>query len=64
MKSTPLKIAIIVGTTRPGRKAQAVDEWAYDIARKRTDAAFSLLDLATFELPLLDEPLPATARWC
>ena len=54
-----LKIAIIVGTTRPGRKAANVAEWAYEIARKRTDATFTVLDLATFELPILDEPLPA-----
>jgi NAD(P)H-dependent FMN reductase len=54
-----LKIAIIVGTTRPGRKAAQVVEWAYQIARIRTDAAFIILDLATFELPILDEPLPA-----
>jgi len=56
-----LRIAIIVGTTRPGRKAEAVAKWAYEVARKRTDADFALLDLATFELPLLDEPLPATS---
>ena len=56
-----LKIAIIVGSTRPGRKAEAVAQWAYQIARKRTDADFALLDLATFELPLLDEPMPATS---
>jgi NAD(P)H-dependent FMN reductase len=54
-----LKIAIIVGSTRPGRKCEAVAHWAYEIARKRTDADFAILDLATFELPLLDEPLPA-----
>jgi NAD(P)H-dependent FMN reductase len=56
-----LKIAIIVGSTRPGRKCEVVANWAYDIARKRTDAEFALLDLATFELPLLDEPMPAAA---
>ena len=56
-----LKIAIIVGSTRPGRKGEAVAKWAYEIARKRTDAEFALLDLATFNLPLLDEPLPATS---
>jgi NAD(P)H-dependent FMN reductase len=54
-----LKIAIIVGSTRPGRKCEAVAKWAYDIARKRTDADFALVDLATFDLPLLDEPIPA-----
>jgi NAD(P)H-dependent FMN reductase len=56
-----LKIAIIVGSTRPGRKCEAVASWAYEIARKRGDAEFALLDLATFELPLLDEPMPATS---
>jgi NAD(P)H-dependent FMN reductase len=54
-----LKIAIIVGSTRPGRKGEAVAKWVYEIARKRTDADFALVDLATFELPLLDEPMPA-----
>jgi hypothetical protein len=35
-----LRIAIIIGSTRPGRKGEAVGKWAYDIARKRTDAKF------------------------
>jgi NAD(P)H-dependent FMN reductase len=60
MKSHPiLKIAIIVGSTRPGRKGDAIGKWAHEVAQKRTDADFALLDLATFELPLLDEPMPA-----
>jgi NAD(P)H-dependent FMN reductase len=54
-----LKIAIIIGSTRPGRKAETVAKWAYDIARQRGDAEFELLDLADFNLPLLDEPLAA-----
>jgi NAD(P)H-dependent FMN reductase len=56
-----VKIAIIVGSTRPGRKGEAIAQWAYEIARARTDADFTLLDLATFELPLLDEPMPAAS---
>jgi NAD(P)H-dependent FMN reductase len=56
-----LKIAIIIGTTRPGRKAEAVAQWAYEIARKRTDARFELLDVASFGLPLLDEPAPGAS---
>jgi NAD(P)H-dependent FMN reductase len=56
-----LKIAVVLGSTRPGRKGEAVAQWAYGIARKRTDADFALLDLATFELPLLDEPMPASS---
>ena len=53
-----LKIAIIVGSTRPGRKGDAIARWAYEIARRRTDADFALLDIASFDLPLLDEPVP------
>jgi NAD(P)H-dependent FMN reductase len=62
MKQAPvLKIAIIVGSTRPGRKGDAVAKWAYEIARKRADADFALVDLASFELPLLDEPMPSAS---
>lgn len=53
-----IKVAIIVGSTRPGRKAEAVARWVHDIARKRTDAEFELVDLQDFHLPLLDEPVP------
>lgn len=54
-----LRIAIIIGSTRPGRKGEAVGKWAYDIAQKRGDAEFELVDIAQFNLPLLDEPMPA-----
>ena len=53
-----LRIAVIIGSTRPGRKGEAVGRWVYDIARKRTDAEFELVDVAEFNLPLLDEPMP------
>ena len=53
-----LKIAIIVGSTRPGRKAEVVARWVHGIAEKRSDASFEVVDIADFDLPLLDEPLP------
>jgi NAD(P)H-dependent FMN reductase len=53
-----LKVAIITGSTRPGRKSEAVARWVYDIAAKRSDASFEVVDIAAFELPLLDEPVP------
>ena len=53
-----IKIGIIIGSTRPGRKAEAVAKWAYDIAQKRKDAEVELVDIADFNLPLLDEPMP------
>jgi multimeric flavodoxin WrbA len=54
-----LKVAIIIGSTRPGRKAEVVARWVYDIANKRSDAAFEIVDIKDFNLPLLDEPVPA-----
>lgn len=53
-----LKIAIILGSTRPGRNGEAVARWVYDIAQKRQDAQFELVDLKDYDLPLLDEPVP------
>ena len=53
-----IKVAIIVGSTRPGRKADAVARWVYDIAAARVDAEFEVVDIADFGLPLLDEPVP------
>src|ERR1700704_4577219 len=53
-----LKIAIITGSTRPGRKSEAVARWVYDIAKKRGDASFEVVDIAAFDLPLLDEAVP------
>ena len=40
-----LKIAIIVGSTRPDRKAEAVAKWVYDFAVKRKDADYEMVDL-------------------
>jgi NAD(P)H-dependent FMN reductase len=53
-----IKIAIIVGSTRPGRKALDVAQWVLDIAGMRADAVFELVDIQDFNLPLLDEPVP------
>ena len=54
-----LRIAIIIGSTRPGRKAEAVAKWVYEIAQNRSDAEFELVDIKDFDLPLLDEPVSA-----
>jgi NAD(P)H-dependent FMN reductase len=53
-----IKIAIIIGSTRPGRNGEAVAKWVYEIAQKRSDAEFELVDIKDFNLPLLDEPVP------
>src|SRR3954454_4535609 len=52
------RIGIILGSTRPGRNGEQVAKWVYDLASRRTDAEFELVDLADYPLPHLDEPLP------
>jgi NAD(P)H-dependent FMN reductase len=61
-----MRIAIIVGSTRPGRKGSTVGRWVHDHALQRDDVPakvdFDLLELEDFDLPLLDEPtIPAAA---
>lgn len=67
-----IRIAIIIGSTRPSRKGAAVARWVHEIAKKRDDADFELVDIKDYDLPLLDEPVPAamgeysqphTRRW-
>lgn len=53
-----IKIAVIVGSTRPGRKADAVARWVLEIAKLRSDAVYELVDIEDYKLPLLDEPIP------
>ena len=52
-----IKIAIILGSTRPGRNGEAVAKWVHQVAKKRSDAEFEPVDVKDFHLPLLDEPL-------
>lgn len=52
------RIGIIIGSTRPGRNGEQVGRWVYEIAKKRTDAEFELVDLKEFNLPIYDEPMP------
>lgn len=67
-----ITIGIVVGSTRPGRRAEGVARWVADVAAHRPDAAVELVDLAEHDLPLYDEPRPAvlgdyqhehTRRW-
>jgi hypothetical protein len=53
-----LRIGVVTGSTRPGRHNEEVARWVFDLATERTDAEFELVDIATYNLPLLDKPLP------
>jgi NAD(P)H-dependent FMN reductase len=53
-----LKIAVILGSTRPGRNGKAVADWVIDQAAGRDAAGYELVDLADHPLPHIDEPVP------
>lgn len=53
-----VKLQIILGSTRPGRVGESVARWAESVASKRRDVEFELVDVADYNLPLLDEPVP------
>lgn len=55
------KIAIIVGSIRPNRFGLKVGKWFYEKASRSGEAEFELVDLKGYDLPLLDEPVPAGA---
>jgi NAD(P)H-dependent FMN reductase len=51
-----LRIAIILGSTRPGRRGDQIAAWALEAARARGGADYQLIDLADHDLGNLDEP--------
>jgi NAD(P)H-dependent FMN reductase len=53
-----VKLGIIIGSTRPGRKAETVARWVLEKAGARSDAKLELIDIKDYELPLLDEATP------
>jgi acetyl-CoA synthetase len=57
-----LRMAIILGSTRPRRNGKAVADWVHGRALGRGGAHYDLIDLRDHFLPHLDEPLPASFR--
>lgn len=53
-----LKIGIIIGSTRPGRSGADVAKWYLDQVNTMEGVEFTLIDLADYNLPLLDEGFP------
>lgn len=51
-----LNIGIILGSTRPGRVSPQVGQWVKEIADKRGDANYEIVDLASYDLPFLGDP--------
>jgi NAD(P)H-dependent FMN reductase len=50
-----LKLNMIIGSTRPGRAGPVVAKWLHQTAIDHNKFAVELVDLAEFDLPLLDE---------
>lgn len=50
-----MKIAVILGSIRPGRATERVAKWAADEAAKLEGAEVEIVDLKDYPLPLFDE---------
>ncbi len=63
MSSTKPKIAIVIGSTRPGRLGADVADWVARQAKERQFADYEVVDVAEFDLDLLNEPtVPGAAN--
>ena len=49
------KIGIIIGSTRPGRFADAPAAWIADLAKARGDIDVETLDLRDYPMPFFNE---------
>ncbi len=69
-----MKVGIIVGSIREGRRGGNVAQWVTSLAQRRDDADFEVIDLKTFDVPLLTSSInpmaanrsyesPAVQRW-
>ncbi len=59
-----MKIQIILGSTREGRKGIKVANWVLEQAKKRTDFEVELIDLKEWNLPFLeDSNLPGSGNY-
>ncbi|WP_339273936.1 NADPH-dependent FMN reductase [Paenibacillus sp. FSL W8-0426] len=63
---TKLNIGIILGSTREGRVSPQVGAWVKEIADKRGDANYEIVDISDYQLPFLgttDGSEPGIAAW-
>lgn len=58
MSDSPIRVAVITGSTRPNRHSDSVADWVLGRAALRTDIEAELVDLAKINLPIYDEPMP------
>ncbi len=67
-----MKIQIIIGSVRKGRRAEAVAKWIYSLAGEIKDVEFELVDLKDYPLPfyeesgsprMLNDLIPVAKKW-
>ncbi|EMD28715.1 NADPH-dependent FMN reductase [Amycolatopsis azurea] len=65
MKDSPLRVAVIIGSTREGRVGDAVGKWFAGRAEERDDVVVDVLDLIDFTMPagLPEQPTPDMKRF-
>ena len=58
-----MNIGIVLGSTRPGRLGTEVAEWVAKQATHRDTATYEIVDVAEYDLDLLDDPvIPGAAN--
>src|SRR6478672_2883118 len=55
-ENRPIKVGIVIASTRPGRVGLSVGEWVRDRAAEHEGFEVKVLDLAEINLPFMDEP--------
>lgn len=65
LPDTPLRLALIVGSTRDGRFATTVADWFAAVATEHTGFDLDVIDLAALDLPPVwtREALPSIVGW-
>lgn len=63
VRTNQLKILVILGSTREGRRGEKVAKWAMQILSKRPDADFEFVDLRDWKFPFYNFPTsPSTEK--
>ena len=57
-----VKIGIVLGSIREGRLGEQVAAWALEQARTRGNAGYSLVDVKSFDLPFVTDPVPSAMK--
>lgn len=58
----PIKIAVIIGSTREGRFSEIPARYVADALSKRPEAQVELLDLREWPLPFFDQPVSPSMK--